>query len=430
MFKLIGMLFFFTFVNSPAFAAEYTYCVPVKKIDYNPFREIKDGKELAYLTLLRSYISTDKSEPGLLSGFEFSPDGKTFTGRMASGLRWSDGSIVNVKDLAEGITKTLPFRSLGERVKVAKLVIVDDSTFQINFATEIQNLTGVLREALSTNSRHNRFWPIKHTAEGVLVLGKFPQFQGNGFSVNGHKVGIEGEEKCKSASMSIFFDSLPGKISDYQIRKSPTASAIFLQTNTKSLNLKERKILISLVRDAFAKAPLEFGVTPIDSFFLVGEPGYKPTQNWKTLSSKKDKGTKDLVLGYEHPIFASILKNTDGIRLVQLPTAEKIDGQLLASGIQDGRLVILQDILKWNNVNNMIEKAPRSHSSLLKIAELSASTIPPDNRVLSEFEEIAKDEAALAPVARRHPLAYSKLSMPIILDFNTKGEVTFVGAHP
>jgi len=428
--KTIGIACLSLFLIDLAAATELGYCVPVKKIDFNPYREINDGKELAYLTLLRSYISTEKSEPGLLAAYEFSPDGKIFTGRIAAGLNWSDGTAVTPQELAHGISKALAYRSLGQRVKVLKSETIDPSTFKITFSTDIQNPTGVLREALSTNSRHNRFWPVKEQGKSgnVLVLGKFPQLKGTSFVFEGHEIKIQPADGCAKATMSIFPEFLPGSLEQYHMRKSPTASAIFLQTNSVTLNLQQRQALISVVRKAFANASTSSGITPVESFFLIGEPGFMPKKSWSRVNAKLPTTPKPFVLGYEHPFFAAILKNIQGLKLIQLPTAERLDGQLLASGIQNGRLVILQDILKWEKVESMLKNAPLSSKSLAKIAALSASTIPPDNQVLARFEDVAMAEASLAPVARRNPMAYSRQGTPVTLDFNSKGEITFAKA--
>src|SRR4051812_21438047 len=100
----------FTILFSVSFASatnHLKYCVPVEKIDFNPYRKIEDGKELAYLTLLRSYISTVPNETGILQSYEFSPDGSIFTAKINQ-IKWDDGSSLTAIEAAEGISKTLP----------------------------------------------------------------------------------------------------------------------------------------------------------------------------------------------------------------------------------------------------------------------------------------------------------------------------------
>lgn len=433
MVRLLHVALFIGLSATPlTFAASKTvrYCVPVQKIDYNPYRRIDDGKELAYITLLKSYISTDSNEPGILSSYEFSPDGSEFTGRIAQGLKWSDGTELTSQQAADGISKTLKFRMLGERIKVARTDIVDASTFKIRFESKIQNLTGVVREALSTNSRHNRFWPVKIVKgkAAPLVLGKFPQKDDNTFDVLGQNVQVVSQAKCEAAELSIFPEALKVKTSDYTIQRSPTASAVTLQVNTAKVGTTERKVLIGVLRSIFANAPETTGITQVESFFLAGEPGFNPKVKWPPI---KEKPSRQFVIGYEHPIFKRIVESAPPgtqIKLVALPSSEILDGQILASGMHEGRHVIFQDILKWPRVSEFLTQAPRTKKVLEDISARSASTIPPDNQILGAFETAAMDEAALAPLARRHPIAYSLSSIPIRLSFSSKGEITFTSA--
>lgn len=431
-----------------------TYCVPVSRIDLNPFRQIKDGKELAYLLLLRSYISTDPSETGILSSYEFSPDGKVFSGRLTPDLRWSDGSKVTAQEAAFGIAKALPYRMLGERVKIAGaekinsknwqslrysgIEILDERTFRLTFISDISNLTGVLREAFSSNSRHNRFWPIKigrNTGSNPLVLAKLPQvLDSHRFILDafGTQVAVVGLDKCQNPSFSIYPETLGEKRADYSIRKSSNLSAVTLQTNTQRLNVKEREALINLVREAFASAETDLGLSKVDSFFLMGEAGFDPNRTPLSNNGHALLRNKKLKVAYELPMFRSILeayakKNRIDLQLIGFPFQDgDVDAQVLASGIQDGRHIILQDILRWPHVDEFLGLAPSTAKSLREIAERSASTLPPDGQTLITFEKNAVREKSLAPIARRIPMAYTKNSLPVALNWTPKGELTFV----
>lgn len=415
--------------SSIALAAPLQYCVPVAKIDYNPFREIVDGKDLAYLTLLKSYISTDSSEPGLLSATEFSPDGKIFTGKLNPGLFWPDGKMVTPQEAATGITRALPFRPIGKRVKARKTEILNSSTFKITFSSEVENLTGILREALSTNSRHNRFWPVKDGSKNLLVIGKFPQARLNTFRVFSSDVEVVPESECKTSVMSIFPEALQGPLRNYSVTKSSAVSALFILFNTDRLNLEERKAVLGIARKALENPLEELGIMPVNSFFLIGEPGFQPTVNWAGLAPSSTKLRRKIILAYEHPFFRTLFKDFKDIELVDRTELGKVDGHLLASGLQDGRHVILQDLLKWAGVEPMLHRAPETVARLKDIAQRSASTIPPDNNVLSDFEKVTLKEISLAPLGRKNPLAYSKKGIPVALGFNSKGEITFKAAR-
>lgn len=415
---------------------ELSYCVPAKKIDLNPFREIQDGKELAFLTLLRSYISTEAEEPGLLSGFEFSPDGKTFTGRLANGLKWRDGSEVTAQQMAEGITKALPYRPIGKRIKALGVEIVDKKTFKIKLASEIENITGVFREALSTNSRHNRFWPIKSVPKKApMVLAKFPQGEGTSLIFDGIPVQFRSETNCAGSDMSIFPEALGPDLSQFSVEKSPAQSSIFVQIDSRRLNVRQRTALVSLLRHYFSAAPTATGVVAIDGFFLAGEPGFKENLKWPKTPEFAGLPDREIVIGFEHPLFTTVLANSEAvkskrIRLVSLPSKDSLDAHILASGMQDGRHVIFQDILKWSWIEDFLTEAPSTLKYLKEITARSASTIPPDNLILTAFEFVAMKESALAPLARRHPVAYSRNGIPVRLSFNRKGEITFRKGKP
>lgn len=418
---------------------DFIYCVPVEKIDFSANREIVDGKDLAYLLLLRSYISSDPTEAGILEGYEFSPDGKTFTGRLSQNLKWSDGSIVTPLEAGEGIAKALPFRAIGKRIKVSKAAgnpsgvkIIDQRTFQIIFETEIENPTGVLREAFSTNSRHNRFWLTKNDGGKPDVIAK------NGFLTSGKQVGflvgknkvlLADKESCKSPDFTIFIDTLTDGVSKYEIRRSPYSSAITLQPNSTRLTLIERKNLVKWVRGAFAAQAPESGIQEVKSFFFSGEPGFSPASTWE--NPLAPQFSKKIKIAYEIPVFKAVLEaaaKRDKIEIEFIPfpfSDSDVDAQVMASGIQEGRHVILQDVLQWPHVKDFMKKNPKTRKSLEVIAEKSASTIPPDNRTLHQFEVNAVTEQSLAPVARKYPLAYSKPNLQLCLQWTKRGELYF-----
>lgn len=428
-----------------------SYCVPVAKIDFNPFREIKDGKELAYLMLLKSYISTESNEEGLLSQYEFSPDGRVFTGRVSPNAKWSDGKNLTAQEAAFGIAKTLTTRLLGERVRVEGtedinqqgwqkkkykgIELVDDRTFKLTFKSDIENLTGVVREALSTNSRHNRFWPIKLDGDALEVMFKFP-FQRSkesiGMIVEGKTIFFQNKVECLSADMSIFPEVFSLPASNLVKQKSPNPSAITAQPNSSRLSLQERKQIIAWLRTAFSNLSEDTGVQEVDSFFLEGEIGYKKESKWSRSIDFSAIGKKKIVIGYGTPLYKLFLdkaieKYKLNIELVAYPTTRAdVDVQILSSGMISGRHVILQDILNWEHVKEFFAKTPKTKKILMKIAEKSASTLPPDLKNLQEFESIALKEGSLAPIARRFPTGFSKSTLPMCLSWNTQGELTFV----
>lgn len=418
----------------------FKFCIPVKKIDFNPMKKM-DGKELAYLMLLRSFISLDSDEPGILDGYEFSPDGKSFTGRLTKNLKWDDGSLVLPLEAGEILVKTLSYRTIGARIKIdftrggsSGVKIVDARTFQIFFDTQIENVTGVWREALSTNSRHNRFWLFKKNKNGeVSVLSKYKFFTQNdqsGMQIGDHKVVFLENEQCTKTDFTIFFDAIEKVASEYAFDRSNFPSAITIVNNSERLNLKQRTAMISFVRAAFKDQPQVLGFTNADTFFSQGEPGFSGKKYWNDSKLKLKKKKYKIALG--NPIFLKILEEAALLHKIDIsfvPTPfndTDVDASVQASGIQQGRQVFLQDILDWPKAKNFLGKTPRTLSSLVEIGKRSASTIPPDNEILQKFEKDASVEQSFAPVARKYPMAYSRKALPICLKWTERGELSFI----
>lgn len=450
LFSLIIFSFDFALAESNEI---YSYCIPTEKIDFNPFREIIDGKDLAYLMLLKSYISTDESEGGILGKYEFSPDGKSFSAQLSKDLKWSDGRSVTAREAAYGIAKALPFRTLGKRVKIAgaekinqlgwskqsyeNIKLIDERTFKINFESEIENLTGVLREALSTNSRHNRFWPVRlekdEAQASAEVLFKFPFTKINGLpgiEFEGKKITFSNLKNCSKSNFSIFpevFQSLDGLTK----MKSPSASAVIALPNTSRLNLEERKTLIAWLRSSFTELPKVYGVQEVDAFFLSGESGFDKSVKWPTSSSVTKLKRRKLVIGVEIPIYKKFIEDAAKkyslkVQLISSPSDRSdVDVYVIASGLIEGRYVFLQDALKWKHINDFLVHAKKTKRSLEIIAEMSASTLPPDLMTLSNFEKNALFEFSMAPIARRYPTAFSEANLGLCLAWTQRGELSF-----
>ncbi|MFL5812710.1 MAG: hypothetical protein ACJ763_03965, partial [Bdellovibrionia bacterium] len=423
---------------APSLAQAETYCVPVATVDFNNYRKIVDGKELAYLLFLKPYISTDPNDPGLLEAYSFSPDGRTFTARVNSSARWPDGTPLTSKEAAAGIAKGLTYRTLGQRVSVKSVRIKDERTFELVFDSSIENTTGVLREALSTNSRHNRLWPIRLSSTGpvkpVAVIGRFPIRSKDGayeIEYKNHSVKISNASGCSNADFSIFPGHVAGQ--NRRLSLSPAPSEITLLLNSTRLDENQRKELSKILRAAVDHAAPETGIRPTISFFEPGETGHQQKLKWPKGTSLSSLAKTPLKIGYEIPIFKDVLGpvlKTLGLNaeFVSLPSEQALDAELLASGIQNGRHVILQDILEWPNVSHFLAQAPLTHSALKNVASHSSSTLPPDEASLRSFENAALQEMAFVPIARKHPVAESKATSDICLTWTSKGELTFSDA--
>jgi hypothetical protein len=428
-------------------ATELRYCVPVNKFDLNPFRPLNDGKELAYLLLLTPYISTTSGQIGLLSAYEFSPDGKIFTGRVNSDIKWPDGSSLSPYEAAYGITKGFEYRPIGKRVKALKLTskkmnllngirIIDSQTFEIKFESTTENLTGIVREALGSDSRHNRVWPIKVSdkSKTIEAIFNYPSYHNSKnilLDLGASKILFVDKFHCRSAEFTLYPEALGVDTSTYERSSSRSPQEISVMVNTSTLSLERRRALIGWIREGFSALPPESGIIVTPSFFSVGEPGYAPNIVWPRDSDLRLLRGIHLKIAVEIPIFRKVLESAsrrDGIQvdIVELSTnPQKLDAELLSSGIHEGRHIILQDILKWGHVGEMMAGAPLTRHSLDLISERSASTIPTDSETLQMFEVNAMKEQSLANVGHRFLIAFTRRDSPISLIWTDAGQLIF-----
>src|SRR5690348_2953069 len=104
---VISLLFIYL-EQSSAVAKEITLCTKADKINFYPFREFTDYIDLQYLLLLSSsYISTDPQEIGILTKWDFSPDGHTLYAFVNENAKWQDGQKISPREAAFGIAKGL-----------------------------------------------------------------------------------------------------------------------------------------------------------------------------------------------------------------------------------------------------------------------------------------------------------------------------------
>lgn len=424
--------------------AETRYCVPVDAFDFNPFRPINDGKELAYLIFLRSFISTVPDEPGILSQYEFSPDGRRFQGRVHESARWDDGAPLTSKEAARSIARGLRHRPIGRRVRVTGERILDERNFELQIESSMENVTGALREALSTNSRQNRLWAARFKASAsagkmeiavpVEVLGRHPfRYKGGkpGFAVGAHFVRLTARAECASSDYGMYQESLSSDMAGYEMARSGRPQAVTFEPNTRKMSLAKRKAVAAWIRAAFRAAPGSSGLETVPGFFLLGEPGFEGGAGWPVDERAAWVEEEPLILGVENPVFRAVLddaarRQKRKVLLIDFPLQDAdVDGQVLSSAIHDGRQIILQDFLKWRFVEEFMAEAPRTRASLRLIAARSASTIPPDAAILRDFEKAARAEHALVPVARRFPQAFTKRSAPLRLEWRASGEPLF-----
>lgn len=411
------------------------YCVPVSKFDFNPLRKLEDGKELAYLSLaLRSYISTVPGQAGLLEAYSFTPDGTVFTAKVNPEAKWIDGSQLTPQEAANGISAAIPYRPIGEKVSVTGVKIVSESTFQLTLRSDSKNVTGLIRDALTSGSMHNRMWPVKGGSSGLQVIGKWPLDLSTAsptMQIDGSLVQMVGGKKCVDFDFTLYPEFNSPKIAAFTVSNAPVERAVVAQLNTQSLSESERKEFSRWLRRAFNGLPAVYGVVPTAGFFKKGEAGFSPEIQWGTakLSSTLSKRTFRIATGI--PVYEEILRlqaEKDEVRLEFTefpPKSTQFDAHLMGSIVQQGRLIFLQDILSWDQGEELMRKAPRTLEVIRAIRAKSATTLPPDDPVLQRFEQTAISEAAVVPIARRHTTALTRKGLPLQLVIDASGEVNF-----
>lgn len=472
-FFLMGGLVSLFLSNPKMFTAEaasasqvVTFCVGTENIDFYPFTPMNDPRRLTLLwATTKSYISNTQSEEGILESWSFSKDGKILTAKVSKTATWQDGSQVSSKDAAFGIAKGITFRELGEKVRVSGtekintpgwsdrtysgIQILGNDTFELHFEAQIENIAGVVREALSTSSRHNRMWPARLSSvkddsygAGFDLVSKFPiTKQGSGYFLNVDSIAVELQTvgQCKSADLNQFVQFIKDDYSNYTIQESHSKQTMIAVFNSGSGRLEtraQRLMVANLLRSAIGAVD-PFPPQMVSSHFVENEAGSGSNANWgpsdDTLATSKIKELK-IVPGNKnvsHNVFGKAIDKQAkdaGIKIIWLSTDTKLadaDVFLNPTRIEGGRQVWLQDLLSHSSLAGIFQKYPKTEKALTGIRQKSASTVPPDKVTLQAFDSAAFDEASIAPVGRFGLLLFSKKSSPIELAWTPQDELTF-----
>lgn len=469
-----------TMVNSIDAAAktspELTYCTPAVKIDFNPFRELKDYYDLTYLTLLaKPYISKDPTDPGILSHWDFSADGKTFFGRVSAEAKWLDGTPVTAEEAAFGIARGLKFRMLGQKIKVkgsdeilekdwmrrsySGITIRDATHFELTFESDIKALPGTLRDALSQGSLHNRLWPARMFSPSAMngepivdLVSRYPlSKKKDAYFIHylGHSIRLSSAPSCHSADFRALTlaDEKPEVFSSQRAHSPQTAYAV---PGPSWLAAKHRQLLAYLLREALSsETSLQREIVP--SHFIEGEMGWHPPIRWK---SKVEDKARDLIGFPKRLKFASksYLPPEQGMRhalssffndlgmatewhVIDFSdprlTLQNYDVYLAGGSISEGRQIWIQDIFNAALFARMFQSAsyelnfPRTQTSLKKISQKSSSSTPVNHEDLLEFNRATEAETSIIPLYRSYLHYFSRKSSPVELLASDLGDLTF-----
>lgn len=452
-------------------SAPFKLCLLTDSVDFNPFRKIKDGNEFKYLLLSTvSYLSNRPEEQSLIEAFTFEPDGLKVTMRVSADAKWQDGSPLTPLEAALGIAKALYFRPLGEKVKVkgtekindegweqrsySGVSIIDERTFQLSFETSIDNLPGVLVEALSLDSRGNRMWPARITSlkdsSSFDLVSKFPvkKTQEGQFvlSAHGYNVALVPRGKCSDADFaSISTTDAYKKIADYDLDYSKNKSVFYLVINSssdgKAKSKEDRGVLAAWFRSALKTKEIldKPGLDFVDSHFLNEEPGAVAGIKWSsTVVEKVGKKFPSITVMIENLSLATSQEGKaieaqavrDGIEVKWVAASDKANAPTVFLGLGRQKpqrpLWIQNAFSKTNgNVERFLDGTPETRKAVNAIKEKSAATLPLKPELLASFEKSVFAESSVVPLFRVSQVELSRKGLPIALTNTESGEFTF-----
>lgn len=443
-------------MNAHAAKKPLTLCTVATEVDLDPFKPIGDGSRHSMLDLFtRDYLSEDPNFPGLLDAFNFSADGKTFTGRVALDAKWRDGTPLSALEAALGIAKGLTHRPAHPNIRVlgtekinepgwetrsySGIRFLDARTFELDFdtTTPVDNRVGVIRELLSGGELSNRLWPAKlgvatrpaelpdvvshyvvkgTKAQPILELGR-------------HQVEVHFGGKCVDADLTS--PSAPSTYTDFSTYENAIGDAtmvleVYFNPSRNGLDSsQEREQMIGWMRGVIREHLVD-GISIPKAHFLSDESGFQEGFSWPINGSIDGfaKLRKEISILLPNKTLSKsmlIAKLEDafsnkGIRVTWLTrefSPDLADVILQPASNQGKRQVWLQKVLGTPLNASIINKYISTKAALEKITSRSASTIPVDAALLAGFENAARKEISIAPLYRYAMVTMSKKSSPI-----------------
>ena len=442
------------------------YCSGLKSFSASPGRPLVFGLEMNLLTLLtRPIISDDINNPGVLTSWHFDSNRGVLLGKVASGLRWSDGSPVTSSDVAHSIAIGLLNRMIGESIAVLGLkkgqpatlpikgmMLKNELEFELSFESKIRNPKGAIIEALSVTSLPNRVWvgkfdPQKNEFSQTEFLSKQEKFEylagKMSFVFDQIPISVKFGTECPGGD----FYSSPSLVSEdfsnftFQGTRSEQTLVGFLNSRSQHLKVREsRSALISFVREALKNSQPHEGYTVVSSHFEKGEPGFAArSPDWNFGSSSLRLPTNSYVLELWMPPrdnvplvrLTKLMAKASGLKLKWIgpgdsaQMTEAVDAYFAGSQIREGRQVWLQTALGWNKFKENLLGFPKTSAALETIRNLSSATLPVETKSLQDFENAAFAELAVFPAARYKSLQFSRKESVLELVVDDRDELTF-----
>ena len=462
-------------LNNKNQSMTFRYCTGVSKIDFYPFAEVKNWKNLGYwLLVLKPYIDKDNNNDGILESYTFSHEENSFEATVSLKATWQDGTPLSSFEAAMGIAKGLRHREYSASIRVTGtedinkinwekknykgIEILSPIKFKLYFEGKIENIKGVLEDALSFTTVGNIVWPVRlnssvnpeYNPNNFDIISKYPIRFENGkyiLSVLGNQVELSTINL--ENGYDFYFNyadfheyKLPNELkSDFIINQSQNMQifiAIF-NSNSKVLDTKESRSSISSIMRSLALSLSENENYHIPTgHFDNEEPGAHKEIIWPNKITSFPKSINEIKIAIPYPSVKNklltkfeeyALKNEVKIKWIDISSdyesASKADLKIFIDRIQHNRQVWIQNMLKSNTILNCLEKFPKTLSSLNEVTLKSASTIPLNTDALLKFEKAAFDEFSIAPIFRYYLYSYTKKNSPIILNISENKELYF-----
>ncbi len=451
------------------------YRTGVSKLDFYPFAEIKNWKNLGYwLLILKPYIDKDNNEDGILESYTFSQEDSSLEATVSLKATWQDGTPVSSFEAAMGIAKGLTYREYSASIKVKGtgdinkvgwdqnsykgIEILSPIKFKLYFEGQIEKIIGVLEDALSFTSVGNIVWPVRlnstinpeYNPNYFDIVSKYPIRYENGLYILtalGHQVELSTFDS--KDGYDFYFNyadfhqyKLPNELlSDFIIYQSENMQTFITIFNSKSRifeSKKSRIIISSIMRNiALSLAEIEnYYVSP--GHFDREESGSHNEIEWpsKIASFPKDITEIKIALPYSS-VKSKLLTKFEEYALsngviikwfdksIDYEGALNCDLQIFIDRVQNNRQIWIQNMLKSKSILNSLEKFPKTMTSLTEVTLKSASTLPINAESLIEFEKASFDEVSIAPIFRYYLYSYTRKNSPILLNISENKELYF-----
>jgi hypothetical protein len=451
------------------------YCTGVSKLDFYPFAEIKNWKNLGYwLLVLKPYIDKDNNNDGILENYTFSQEDNSLEATVSLKATWQDGTPVSSFEAAMGIAKGLTHREYSASIKVTGtedinqfgwekknykgIEILSPIKFKLYFEGQIENIKGVLEDALSFTTVGNIVWPVRlnssinpgYNPNYFDIISKYPIRYENGkyaITVLGNQVELSTLNTENRYDFYFNYSDFnqyrfPNELnSDFIIHQSQNMQvfiAIF-NSNSQTFEPKETRSTISSIMRNLALSLAEkenYNVSP--GHFDKDESGSHKEIEWPSKMIPFPKAIHEIKIALPYPSVKSkllnkfeeyALKNGVTIKWIDMSEEDKgalnADLQIFIDRIQCNRQIWIQNMLKSQSILNNLEKFPKTLSSLNEVTLKSASTLPLNTEALLKFEKAAFNETSIAPIFRYYLYSYTRKNSPIILNISENKELYF-----